>query len=122
MVSTPCGHLPNKRQQKETPSLSNFANALNTADRNLGLRLRWEKCHLYETPNTINACQSTQYPSFSEVITVHENINIEWLKPTIGSIEYVSQWLRKKLLQHQKITQTVCAMEYKHEASTLLRS
>ena len=87
-----------------------------------GLRLRWKKCHLYGTPNTINACRSTQNPNLPEAITIHRDLNIEWLKAPIGSGEWVSQWLQKKLSELQDITQTICAMEYKHEASTLLRS
>ena len=84
-----------------------------------GLRLRWEKWHLY---GTINVCRSTQNPNLPEAITVHMDLNIEWLKDPIGSGEWVSQWLHKKLSELQEITQTMCAMEYKHEASTLLRS
>ena len=55
-----------------------------------GLRLRWTKCHIYGTPSTINACRSTQNPNFPNEITVHDDLNIEWLKAPIGSSEWVS--------------------------------
>ena len=56
-----------------------------------GLRLRWNKCHIYGTPSTINACRTTQNPKFPNAITVHEDLNIEWLKAPIGSSERVSR-------------------------------
>ena len=86
-----------------------------------GLRMRWDKCHIYGTPSTINACRSTQNPKLPGAITMHEDLDIEWLKAPIGSTEWVSRWLQGKLSELQEITQSICAMEYKHEAGTLLR-
>ena len=79
-----------------TPAaLTTAAKIFSDCWRETGLRLRWKKCHLYGTPNTINAPRSTQNKNLPEAITLHKDLNIEWLKAPIGSNKWVSQWLQR---------------------------
>ena len=48
--------------------------------------MRWNKCHIYGTPNTINACRSTQNPNLPNAITMYEDLNIEWLKAQLDPV------------------------------------
>ena len=86
-----------------------------------GLKLRWKKCHLYGTPSTIDRCQSTSNPPFPPAITLHRDLNIDYLKTPIGSDELVNLCMGRKLKELQQTVLSISTMEWKHEAATLLK-
>ena len=85
------------------------------------LELRWRKCHLYGTESTMSRCRQTNNPPFPAALTLHHDLNIEYLKAPIGSDEFVNDCMRTKLEELHETIQAVSAMEWKHEAATLLK-
>ena len=80
------------------------------------------KCHRYLRDETI-ANQSGEISSnkFSEV-TVHSNIDINWLNTPVGSDEWIWSQLEEVLVKLESTNKKITEMPYKMEAFTLLRN
>ena len=62
-----------------------------------GLHLKWKKCHLHGTAEVIERCKSMSEPGFSQEVTFHETLDMVYLKAPIGSDDYASIWLERKI-------------------------
>ena len=83
------------------------------------LKLRLSKCHVYAYgEETANKCREL----FPPKVTVHDDLNILWLKTPIGSDEFVSAQLNLKLREIKSTIDKVSKIPFKMEAFTLLRN
>ena len=82
----------------------------------IGLRLKWLKCHLHGLPITIDSRKSLPFP---RAIKFHQDFNMVYLQAPIGDDVFMRHWLDKKLSNLTKIVSLLSAMPHKHEAATL---
>ena len=55
-----------------------------------GLRLKWKKCHLHGSPETIQQCSTRAFPP---AMTMKAHFNMAYLKAPIGDDRFFSKWL-----------------------------
>ena len=83
------------------------------------LKLRWNKCHVHcPSKDIAKECVSM----FEAGVTIHDTLDMLYLKIPIGSDEYVARSLRKKLDSLKVVVHKIVEMPFKHEAYTLLRN
>ena len=87
-----------------------------------GLHLKWKKRHLHGTPMVIEQCKRMSAPGFHREVSLHDSLDIVYLKEPIGCEKFVSSWLDCKINELSTIIRSISRMPFKHEACTLLRS
>ena len=84
-------------------------------------RLRWDKCYLHGTEQTINMFHKTETPPFPTDLKVHVDLNMWSFKTPIRTNDFVNDGLSIKLGNLVHIRKVITTMEWKHEAVTRLK-
>ena len=66
--------------------LAKAAHIINEMVDETGLTLRWGKCNLHGTKQTINKCHQTRTLSYPTALTFHDSLNLSYLKTPIRNM------------------------------------
>ena len=61
----------------KSEALETAARIINQCSEETGLKLKWKKCHLYGSTETVEQCRTLKFPA---ELTMHQHFNMKYLK------------------------------------------